>query len=221
MQLLSPRHRPVSTAGFKGSRCGRTSTGNADPPAAASEAPSSPGPQRQHCSGPAPASPPPPHPPAATGKPGPAAARPDGLRAPPTLRRRARPPPCSRGQGRCRRPGEALRPPSATRGPARRRPPLTGPAPSPVRDDLPQQRQRLPRRVLGPRPLPAAPQPRHEGLDLLRQLRAALGGARHGGSAPGPTGLHSRWQRFRFRRPASPLAEAAKVLPPPRGRCSQ
>lgn len=103
-------------------------------------------------------------------------------------------------------------------GPVRRRPALTGPAPSPMPDDLPQQRQRLPCRVLGARPLPATPQPRHEGFDLLRQLRAALGGARHGGDgSTGPAGLRCPTHRFHFRPAASPLAKAAKVLPPPGG----
>lgn len=152
-----------STAGREGPRRGRTGTEN--PPVAASEAP-------------APASPAwglrriPLHPTAGTGGNCPPAAPPPGPAAAslPAL-------------------GEP-RPPRESAASARRRPALTGPVPSPVPDDLPQQRQRLPRRVLGARPLPAAPQPRREGLDLLRELRAALR-ARHGGrtsaSAPPPS----------------------------------
>lgn len=101
----------------------------------------------------------------------------------------ARPPARSRRWGSRTPPGENAES-------ARRRPALTGPAPSPVPDDLPQQRQRLPRRVLGARPLPAAPQPRREGLDLLGELRAALRSARHGGgtSASAPPPPH--WRRL-------------------------
>lgn len=113
--------------------------------------------------------------------------------------------PDSRDRGATALPGPAAaslpalgepHPPGESPASARHRPALTGPAPSPVPDDLPQQRKRLPRRVLGARPLPATPQPRREGLDLLGELRAALVGARHGGSASASGPPPSHWRRL-------------------------
>lgn len=162
--------RPVSTTGWLGLRRGRTSTGNLLDAAGDTPAPAS-----RSTSG------------AASGLP-----RPCGSLPTPGSRDRgatARPPARSRRWGSRTPPGENAES-------ARRRPALTGPAPSPVPDDLPQQRQRLPRRVLGARPLPAAPQPRREGLDLLGELRAALRSARHGGGTSASAAPPPHWRRL-------------------------